>query len=263
MPEEKFDEVNLFDEDTPGDVVAAALEADEETTVDEFVTPDKFKDKSTEDVIKSYQNLESEFGRKSNEVGELRKLTDEILRQNVEKGREVQDDESNEVGFDDLIEDPKAAIDKALAMNPRLAALEAEIKTTAQANAHSAVLARHEDADTLVASPEFQTWISENPARQKMFAYASDKLDAGVASEMLDLYKSTVKMREDAATVARDAKASAGLKNATNEKGGKKPSRSKKVYKRTELIHLKISNPRKYEAMADDINLAYTEGRVR
>ena len=45
--------------------------------------PDKFKNKSMEDIISSYENLEKELGRKGQELGELRKLTDGILQQQV------------------------------------------------------------------------------------------------------------------------------------------------------------------------------------
>ncbi len=259
----KFDEGNLLVEDElVVDPDLEALEAEDESTEDTtFEVPEKFTGKTIEEVITSYTNLESEYGRKNNEVGELRKLTDDILRQKVQPLEA--DQSSNEVGFDDLIEDPKAAIDKALAQNPRLAALEADIAATAQGTAHKAILERHEDADAVVQSPEFQKWVGENPHRQKMFADASNNLDAGTASEMLDLYKSNVQMKTDAAIAARDGKASDGMKLAANEKGGKTPAKSRKVYKRSELIKLKISNPRQYEKMAPEINKAYAEGRVR
>ena len=261
----KDEDVNLFEEEKlrVEDVDAtAALEAEGTPTEDTFVVPDKFKDKSLEDVINSYTNLESEYGRKNNEVGELRKLTDEILRQSV-AGNTAAEVHSNEVGFDELIEDPNAAIDKALAKNPRLAALEAGVHASAQVEAHKAILARHEDADTIVASAEFQRWVGASPSRARMFADASNSLDAAMAAEIIDLYKGTVQSATDAATELRDNKASESLKLATNEKGGKKAAKSKKVYKRSELIRLKISNPTRYESMRTEINAAYTEGRVK
>ncbi len=259
------EDINLFEEENPivEDVDAtAALEAEGTPTEDEFVVPDKFKDKTLEDVITSYTNLESEYGRKNNEVGELRKLTDEILRQQV-AGKTAADVQSNEVGFDDLIENPNAAIDKALSKNPRLAALEAGAQASAQVLAQKAILARHSDANNIVASAEFQSWIGKSPSRARMFSQASDSLDADMAAEIIDLYKGTVQSATNAAEKLRDNKASESLKLATNEKGGKKATQSKKVYKRSELIRLKISNPGRYESMRSEINAAYTEGRVK
>ena len=51
-------------------------ESDIEPTSD---IPDKFSGKSVEDIVKSYQNLEQELGRKSQEIGELRQLSDSCL----------------------------------------------------------------------------------------------------------------------------------------------------------------------------------------
>ncbi len=96
-----------------------------------------------------------------------------------------------------------------------------------------------------------------------MFADASNNLDHGTAAEMLDMYKSSVQLKTDEAIESRDAQASEGMKLAANEKGGKVPAKSRKIYKRTELIKLKIHKPREYEKMAPIFNLAYAEGRVR
>ena len=55
-----------------------------ETQEPAFEVPDKFSGKSVEDIVKSYQNLEQELGRKSQEIGELRNLSlgfyDQVLK---------------------------------------------------------------------------------------------------------------------------------------------------------------------------------------
>ena len=45
--------------------------------------PSKFQGKSMGDIVSSYENLEKELGRKGQEIGELRKLTDGILQQQL------------------------------------------------------------------------------------------------------------------------------------------------------------------------------------
>lgn len=258
---DELEEINLFDEGKPE--VTVAPEADDDPTKDDFVMPEKFVGKSVEDVVKSYQNLEQDHGRKSNEIGELRKLTDDILRQKVEPVKDDSTSQSNEVGFDELIEDPQAAIDKVLSTNPRLAALEANIQTSAQATAHNAILKRHSDADTVVASPEFQQWLMENPGRQRTFADASNNLDIDMADSMLDIYKSGREAKTNEAVETRDTNAKESLKKATNEKGNKNSGGRKPIYKRKELIHMKVHDPQRWESMSDDIRQAYADGRVR
>ena len=39
--------------------------------------------------------------------------------------------------------------------------------------------------------------------------------------------------------------------------------KSKKIYKRAEILQMMAFDKRKYEANKDEINLAYAEGRVR
>ena len=57
---------------------------DEEQPVsEEEKLPEKFRGKSVESIVSSYENLEKELGRKGQEIGELRQLTDNILKQQL------------------------------------------------------------------------------------------------------------------------------------------------------------------------------------
>ncbi len=51
--------------------------------VEEPSIPSKFANKSTEEIIDSYTNLEKELGRKAQEVGELRKLSEKALQDGI------------------------------------------------------------------------------------------------------------------------------------------------------------------------------------
>jgi len=52
------------------------------------------------------------------------------------------------------------------------------------------------------------------------------------------------------------------LKAATVDTGSPAPS-SKKTYRRTDLINLRLRDPDRYYAMQDEIMSAYAEGRVK
>jgi hypothetical protein len=96
------------------DVSADAVEQTEEDNTEdnkqasepEFEVPEKFAAKSKEEVAQSYTELERELGRKSNEIGELRKLTDQLLQLQVaEKQQAAQTppaEEATPVDFDSL-----------------------------------------------------------------------------------------------------------------------------------------------------------------
>jgi hypothetical protein len=52
------------------------------------------------------------------------------------------------------------------------------------------------------------------------------------------------------------------MKAAQVDVGGSGES-SKRVYRRADLIRLKMTDPTRYEALSDEIMTAYQEGRVK
>ena len=64
--------------------------AEPENKEPEYEVPDKFKDKSIQDVSKSYEELEKKLGRQAQELGDTRKLAEDLLRQELEKNRQTQ-----------------------------------------------------------------------------------------------------------------------------------------------------------------------------
>ena len=45
--------------------------------------PDKYRGKSLDDIIKMHQEAEKLIGKQAQEVGEVRKLADELIKQNL------------------------------------------------------------------------------------------------------------------------------------------------------------------------------------
>lgn len=262
MKEDDIEEVSLFEEAATPEVEEPVPEV-EAAPEPEFKVPEKFAGKSIEDVIEAYTNLEKEHGRKANEVGELRKLTDDILRKQVDVApiQETVPD-IHDVGFEDFIDDPASAVNRALDGNPRLKALEEAISTDRQQKTHTQLLQRHQDADQLVQTPEFSKWVSESPTRARMFQEAHVNYDVAMASDLLDMYKTTRSLSTEDAIAERNARASEALSRATVEKGGAGGASKKPRYKRAELIRLKIEQPARYAAMADEIRQAYADKRV-
>ena len=263
--EQELEEVSLFDDKDKRGVEASLDPAPEPVKeAPTFEVPDKFAGKSMEDVISSYVNLEKEFGNKSNEVGELRKLTDQILLNQVAVPQHSAEaaDINDDVGFNDFVDDPRNAVNKVLKDNPRLKALEDNLTKRESEISRKAMLEVHPDADALVVSPEFQTWIKESPLRGRILREAHISSDAVAASELLSMYKDTRKASTDNAIDERNAIAKGTLKKATVETG-KRSTTTKPVFKRSELIQLKITDPRRYASMSEIINLAYAEKRVK
>jgi hypothetical protein len=250
-------EVELTDDEELGELEATEEVVEEEPQEEpKAVIPDKFKDKSLEDIVNAYQNLEKEYGRRNSEIGELRKLTDQMLQLETEKRQ--QQEVPKGIDVDALLDDPNTAINSAIESNPRLKALEEKLIGAERSTAKKQFEAKHSDWQDIVSSEEFHGWVQSSKIRSEMFQRAHQNYEYDVADELFSMYKeaSGVKREESA------KKTSKQLKKAAVESGSTGATK-RKVYRRTDLINLRLTDPRKYEAMEDDIMRAYAEGRVK
>ena len=113
--------------------------------------PDKFKGKSVTEIVSSYENLEKELGRKGQEIGELRQLTDQILKQQITTQTETAEEE--EVDFFD---DPNTAVSKAIENHPKFREFEEQQKVQSAQATTRQLEAAHPDYLEVVADPKFQ-----------------------------------------------------------------------------------------------------------
>jgi hypothetical protein len=227
--------------------------------------PDKFKDKSLEDVIHSYEELERAMGRKNNEVGELRKLTDEFLKQSLNSNAgEKQDSAPATLEMDDLLDDPNKAINEAINSNPRLKQLEEQLAEARRAESQKWFESKHPDGQEIVASPEFQDWVSQSIIRQKLLIEANNNYDYNMADELLSTYKELKGVKAKEVSAESKAKREKALKDAAVETGstGQAP---KKIYKRADLMKMMTYNRDAYDdpVFQAELAKAYKEGRVR
>lgn len=95
-----------------------------------------------------------------------------------------------------------------------------------------------------------------------MYQEADKNFDFAVGDELFTTYKALRGHANVEATEEKSSNAKQALKKASVERGSGQGS-TKKVYRRQDLIQLKLSNPAKYAAMEPEIMKAYTEKRVR
>jgi len=239
----------------------------EEDAVPEFEIPDKFKGKSDTEIAKSYTELEREFGRKNNEIGELRKLTDQLLQLQVAEKQQAVQQPSTEasaptVDFDSLVENPAEALNSAVDNNPRLKALEEKILGQERNTAKAGFDKAHPDFEAVLTSQDFQGWIQQNPALHRTLLEADRNYDYATGGEILTVYKELKTQAMSDTKASQEAQRKEALKAGATERGGTGQA-ARKMFRRTELIDLKVRNPQKYEAMRPEIEKAYAEGRVK
>ena len=222
--------------------------------------PDKFKGKSVTEIVSSYENLEKELGRKGQEIGELRQLTDQILKQQITTQTETAEEEE-EVDFFD---DPNTAVSKAIENHPKFRQFEEQQKVqSAQATTRQLETA-HPDYLEVVADPKFQEWVKESPIRTQLYVQAHN-YDLNSAMELMGNWKERSLITNTAKAEEQKAmKRSEALRTGKAVSGGSSESTAgKKIYRRADLIRLKTTNPQRYEDLQDEILSAYADGRVK
>jgi hypothetical protein len=240
----------------------------EEAAPQEPELPEKYRGKSLDEIIKMHQEAEKLIGRQAQEVGEVRKLADSLLKQQLETKHDTQPSKAQEI---DWFEDPAKAVNQAVANNPILKQLQEQQAQQAQLVALQTIEKAHPDYLSVAQSEDFASWIQGSKVRMELFAKANN-YDVDSALELLETYKSirNVKQQKAEATRAADESLkkvdeenrSKALKTAAVQQGGTGES-TKPVYRRADLIRLRMQDPNRYESMADEILQAYAEGRVK
>jgi len=244
------------EDETLSEFDAEAKKQEEDAPAPEI--PDKYRNKSLDDVIKMHQEAEKLIGRQAQEVGEIRKLTDELIKTNLNKNTQDTQVEP-EVDF---FENPQKAIQKTVESHPDVLAARQAAQEFKKMQIQQKLASEHPDFSEVVNDPGFAEWVKGSSVRLGLYAKADTEYDFDSANELLSTYKALkgvkAKQSEEAGETARKQ----NLKAAGVDVGGTGEA-SKRIYRRADLIRLKMTDPQRYEMLADEIMQAYNEDRVR
>ena len=220
--------------------------------------PELYEGKSLEDVIRMHQEANNMIGKQAQEVGEVRRLADELLKQNL-NSKQQQVEIEPEVDF---FENPQKAVQNTIDKHPDVLAARQAGQEFKRMQIQQKLVQDHPDYSQVVNDSEFQNWVKSSPIRLGLYAKADGEFDYDSANELLSTFKQLrgvrVKESEQADTAAR-AKT---MKAVAVDTGGSGES-SKRVYRRADLIRLKMQDPNRYDALSEEIMAAYAEKRVR
>jgi hypothetical protein len=235
------------------------LEIEEQKIEQRPELPEKYRDKSLDDIVRMHQEAEKLIGKQAQEVGEVRKLADELIKQNLGSRQQQTRQEEPEVDF---FENPQQAVQRTVDSHPDIIAARQATLQMKRSQVQQRLAQEHPDFGEIAKDQEFANWVKSSPVRIKIFEQADAGYDFDSANELLSTYKQlrTVKSRQvsDEGEVTRKQ----NLKAVGVDVGGSGES-SKKVYRRADLIRLKMQDPNRYDALSDEIMAAYQEGRVR
>jgi len=221
--------------------------------------PEKYKGKQLSDIIKMHQEAEKLIGKQAQEVGEVRKLADELIKQNLAGKAQPIKEEEPEVDF---FENPQAAVRKTVDNHPDVLAARQASQDFKKMQIQQKLAQEHPDFGQIVQDQDFANWVKSSPVRIGLYAKADGEFDYDSANELLSTYKQLKGIKAKQTSEAGETQRKSNLKAATVDVGGTGES-GKRVYRRADLIRLKMQDPARYDALSDEIMAAYAEGRVK
>lgn len=221
--------------------------------------PDKYRGKQLSDIIKMHQEAEKLICKQAQEVGEVRKLADELIKQNLAGKPQPIKEEEPEVDF---FENPQAAVRKTVDTHPDVLAARQAAQEFKKMQIQSKLSQEHPDFGQIVQDSDFVNWVKSSPVRIGLYAKADGEYDYDSANELLTTYKQLKGIKAKQTSDAGESQRKSNLKAASVDVGGTGES-GKRVYRRADLIRLKMQDPARYDALSEEIMAAYAEGRVK
>ena len=221
--------------------------------------PEKYRAKSLEEVVRMHQEAERLIGKQAQEVGEVRKLADELIKQNLSGNPQHIKEEEPEVDF---FENPQKAVQATIDRHPDVLAARQAGMDFRRMQIQQKLAQDHPDYSQVVNDSEFHNWVKSSPVRLGLYAKADAEFDYDSANELLSTFKQLRGIKAKQSDQQNDAIRTKSMKAAQVDVGGSGES-SKRVYRRADLIRLKMTDPQRYETLSDEIMQAYSQGRVR
>ena len=233
---------------------------EEQATPSEPEIPDKYQNKSAQELVQMHQEAEKLLGRQSSEVGELRKVVDNYIQTQLTPAPQQQEEQVEEVDF---FTDPEKAVAQAIQNHPKIKEAESVSQQYKMQTALSALKTNHPDMEGILKDTKFAEWIQSSKIRTKLFVAADKQYDYEAADELFNLWKERQQMIGQAATAEKQSRKQAVKNASTGNASGSSESSPKKIYRRADIIKLMKEDPHRYAALQDEIMRAYAEKRVK
>lgn len=216
------------------DTTQVVRQPSEETT---STVPAKYAGKTVDDLISMHQNAERRLSQQGNELGEVRKLADQLIgvrTQENTKRAEVR----QPVTVDALLADPEKVLTQTIdaTAGTRANAQEQRLQNLETSVAQRDFTSRYPTAQADTNNPDFIEWIKKNPLRTQLAASAYNN-DYNAANNLWSLWE---EHKGDHGRVeTRQAQRKQTVQNATTTRGGSSEGAPAKTYSRVKLMELR------------------------
>ena len=251
-------EVSSLDDMVPADKVEDPKIEETLEIKSEEVVPEKYRGKSLNDIVSMHQEAEKLIGRQGSEVGELRKMVDDFIKTQTSKKSETQTVTEND---DDFFIEPKSAVNRAIDNHPAIRQAQENAMLMKREQTLSQLRTEFPNVSDIVQSADFANWIKSSKVRTELFDRAETQFDYDSAQELLSIWtekQNITKKVAETSKIDRDQQ----LKAADVGSKGATESVAKKKYRRSDIMELMKRDPKRYDAMSNEIMEAYREKRV-
>jgi len=255
-----IDERTEKEEDNTGEQISQLTAEPELQETPQEDIPDKYKGKSTADIVRMHQEAEKLLGRQSSEVGELCSVVDNYIQTQLDTTTQTSPEPEEDVDF---FSDPEKAVEKAIRNHPSIKQAEAVTQQYRQSTAQGQLQEKHPDMQAILTDSKFVDWIKASKIRTQLFAQADAQYDYEAADELFTNWKERKQVVTQSAANEKASRKTAVKAASTGNAKGSGEAAKRKVYRRSDIIKLMQDNPERYLALSDEIMQAYQEGRVR
>jgi len=235
-------------------------QAQEEQQEKQEEVPEKYKGKSTAEIVRMHQEAEKLLGKQSSEVGELRKVVDDYIQTQLSTQETQATQADEEIDF---FSDPDKAVERAINNHPKIKEAEQISNQYRQSTATAELQKRHPDMQEILQDGKFAEWIKGSKIRQQLFVQADQQYDYEAADELFTTWKERQQVVGQTAATEKNERKKAVKAASTGNVRGSGEQAARKVYRRSDIIKLMKDDPERYMSLSDEIMKAYREGRVR
>ena len=241
------------------DSITESFEETEQFKEEVNSVPEKYQNKSIEELVQMHQEAEKLVGKQSSEVGELRKVVDEYIHQQTQLTQQT----NEPVEEIDFFSEPDKAVSNAIENHPSVREAKQVAQEYRKTTALSQLQSKHPEMNTILQDEKFLEWIKGSNVRTRLLQQADQQFDVEAADELFSTWKERQQMIGTTADAEKSQRKQQVKAASTGSSSGSGEKASRKIYRRADIINLMRTDPSRYQALSDEILKAYAEGRVK
>jgi len=241
------------------DSITESFEETEQFEEEVNSVPEKYQNKSIEELVQMHQEAEKLVGKQSSEVGELRKVVDEYIHQQTQLTQQT----NEPVEEIDFFSEPDKAVSNAIENHPSVREAKQVAQEYRKTTALSQLQSKHPEMNTILQDEKFLEWIKGSNVRTRLLQQADQQFDVEAADELFSTWKERQQMIGTTADAEKSQRKQQVKAASTGSSSGSGEKASRKIYRRADIINLMRTDPARYQALSDEILKAYAEGRVK